>query len=251
MDCKTARLLLDFARPLCPEMEPADAEALQSHLAECPECGPFAVQERRLDDHLGRAMRDVSLPEDLKQRLLNRLSKERDDWWKRCAGRWGLRYALPAAAVLLALAGAWYLWPLPKLDVQQIQIDLSVKAGASEDTVRQYFQNRHFAMGVPGQFDFTKLREYHVEEFEGRRVPALVFSWREEGGAGFDKSTQFAKVLVLNNHQFDLTDLRERRSADSGVPKVAIVDLGDPDVVFAVIYDANDFRKILLGIPVG
>ena len=83
MDCKTARLLLDFARPLCPELDTADAEALHSHLAECPECGPFAAGERRIDGHFGRAVRDVPVPEHLRDRLVKRLAVERDAWYRR------------------------------------------------------------------------------------------------------------------------------------------------------------------------
>ncbi len=36
MDCKTARLLLDFYRPGATVLERADADALEGHLAACP-----------------------------------------------------------------------------------------------------------------------------------------------------------------------------------------------------------------------
>ena len=57
MDCKTARLLLLFARPLPTELEASEAEALESHLADCPECGALAQAERQTDTCLGQAMR--------------------------------------------------------------------------------------------------------------------------------------------------------------------------------------------------
>jgi hypothetical protein len=238
MDCKTARLLLDFARPLCPELDTADAEALHSHLAECPECGPFAAGERRIDGHFGRAVRDVPVPEDFKQRLLNRLSRERDAWYR----RWIVRGGAAAAAVLLAVVGMWYFWPLPRPNVEQIQNAMSDKGVATEETVADYFQKQRLYLGALSRFNFAKLRDYYVEEFEGRRVPALVF----RGEEGDPPTRVFAKVLVLSARQFNVTDLRERPKAESGSPKVEVLDLDDPNVIFVVIHDANDLRPFLL-----
>jgi hypothetical protein len=238
MDCKTARLLLDFARPLCPEMEPADAEALQGHLAECPECGPFAMQERRLDDHLGRAMRDVPVPADFKQRLLNRLSKQRDAWWR----RWLVRGGAAAAAVLLAVAGTWYLWPLPSPNAEQVQAEQAEKPFADEEKVASYFRQQGFGhLSLPTQFDFKNLKDFYVQEFQGRRVPALVFEGKEDNGMGMPSTPVYAKVLVLQDRQFNLRDLRDYPRAESGMPKVQMFEqAGDPHLVFLVIYNANN-----------
>src|SRR5947209_7636374 len=98
MDCKNARLLLEFARPGGRELEAADAEALHQHLAECSECAALAHDEQRADEHLGRAMRDVPVPAGLRERVLKRLSVERDAWYRRWLVRWAA-----AAAVLLAV----------------------------------------------------------------------------------------------------------------------------------------------------
>ena len=62
MDCKTARQFLEFTRPPVPELEPGDADALETHLADCPDCGPLARAERGFDYRLGQAMRSVPLP---------------------------------------------------------------------------------------------------------------------------------------------------------------------------------------------
>ena len=45
-------------------MEASEAEALDNHLIDCPACARAAREERALDAHLGRAMRDVG-PEEL------------------------------------------------------------------------------------------------------------------------------------------------------------------------------------------
>src|SRR5262245_18752627 len=100
MDCKTARLLLHFDRPGTPDLAGADADDLRRHLAECPECRPAADAERRADVKIGRAVRDVPVPEDLRARLVSRLKKDRSAWYRR-------RVVWPvgvAAAVLLAAA---------------------------------------------------------------------------------------------------------------------------------------------------
>src|SRR5262249_43950502 len=100
MDCKNARLLLEFARPQCAELEATDAEALERHLADCPDCATLAQYERRLDERLGQAMRAVPVPQDLRKRLLNRLAVERDAWYR----RWLVRAAgLVGAAAAIGL----------------------------------------------------------------------------------------------------------------------------------------------------
>ena len=81
MDCKTARLLSDFARPQ--DLGRADAAAFEGHIADCPECAAVVGAERRLDQRLGEAMRHVPVPEGLRGRLLDRLAAERRGWYRR------------------------------------------------------------------------------------------------------------------------------------------------------------------------
>src|SRR5262249_14246403 len=83
MDCKTARLLLDFARPQARELEPDEAGALETHLDRCADCHDLARGERRLDEHLGKVMRQVEVPAGLRDQLLVRLESNRGDWYRR------------------------------------------------------------------------------------------------------------------------------------------------------------------------
>ena len=76
MDCKTARTLFDYARPRCCELDPVEARALEEHLSRCPECDTLAHAERLIDDHLGKAVRQVDVPPGLRGRLLARLQTE-------------------------------------------------------------------------------------------------------------------------------------------------------------------------------
>jgi len=73
MDCKTARLLLDFAQARPPELDAGDREALDSHLADCVDCGLLFRTEAEAEDRLRAAMAHVSTPEGLRARSLLRL----------------------------------------------------------------------------------------------------------------------------------------------------------------------------------
>src|SRR5690242_15755148 len=106
MDCRTARLLLDYARPAPAELPGGDAAALEGHLTACPECEALARAERQADDRLGRAVRDVPVPDGLRDRLLARLGAERRRWYPRRL-TWGGGTLAGAAAALLLAFGLW------------------------------------------------------------------------------------------------------------------------------------------------
>jgi hypothetical protein len=122
MDCNTARLLLNFARPQARDLEPEEAGDLENHLDRCSDCHGLARGERRLDERLGQAMRQVEVPAGLRDQLLGRLEAERGDWYRRRFGH-TMRLAAAAAALLLILwgAGRWLLTRTkPVIDPQQV-----------------------------------------------------------------------------------------------------------------------------------
>src|SRR5215211_1502430 len=122
MDCKTARLLLAFARPCATELDAAGVQALEAHLADCHECGPLARLENRLDEHLGQAVRDVPLPPGLRTRLLAGLRP--DPWHQR---RWVRAAAglAAAAALVLSVTLGWITHTKPVvLDLEQVSQDM-------------------------------------------------------------------------------------------------------------------------------
>lgn len=107
MDCKTARLLLDFVRPQARELEPEEAGELESHLDRCADCHGAARNQRQLDDCFGRAMRLVEVPAGLRDQIATRLESERGDWYRRRFARTA-RWAVAAAAALLLGWAAWH-----------------------------------------------------------------------------------------------------------------------------------------------
>jgi hypothetical protein len=116
MDCRTARLFLHFQRPGLRDLDGPEAEELTNHLAHCTECDALSRAEGRLDQHLGRAMRDVPVPEGLRREILHRLASERSEWYRRWFARGG-RGLVAAAAVLLLVWGAIALTSRPKRDL--------------------------------------------------------------------------------------------------------------------------------------
>src|SRR5262245_51711632 len=97
MDCDHARLLLSFRRDLA-ALDRSEADHLNEHLEQCPDCAGLTAADQRLDQALGRAMRAVSVPAGLKERLLSVLPGPRPLW-----RRW--RFVASAAAAALLLAG--------------------------------------------------------------------------------------------------------------------------------------------------
>src|SRR5688572_6373951 len=124
MDCRTARNLLIYHRAGPPELDDADRQLLQAHLAGCPECDPLARPERHVDAHLARAMREVPIPANLRKRLLKQLAVNREEWYRRWLAR-GMRVAAVAALVVVALfvGMSWRKQTLPKLDNEGIMAE--------------------------------------------------------------------------------------------------------------------------------
>src|SRR5262249_35675260 len=120
MDCRTARVLLDFARPRPAELDAADAAALEDHLFQCDACAALAGAERRLDEHLGRAMRQVEVPPGWKKMLLERPDAARAGGFRSRLKR-GARPLAAAAALLLPVGGVWpwNVFPPPRPELEE------------------------------------------------------------------------------------------------------------------------------------
>jgi hypothetical protein len=193
MECNHARLLLNFAQPLALELEESEAEALANHLATCPACAALDRGLSQLDQQIGRAMRDVPLPVDLKERLTARLTQERRRFYLRS----GLAVA---AALLLALGGGWMLWPravVVDLDAVQQQ---AMNLPTERSKVEQWFADRGVPMRAPGGLDYALLCHCTLADFHGKRVPLLEFRSGHES----------AWVYVLDARQFDLKALESQ-----------------------------------------
>ncbi len=235
MDCKSARLLLEFARPGGGEVEAADAEALQQHLAECPECAALAHEERRADEHLGRAMRGVPVPDGLRERLLKRLSVERDAWYR----RWLVRWAAAAAAAVLAVWVGYQLFNQRPAVTGDTVRALANGQGfpISKDQVVAGLRELGAPVSLPSRFNYALLDSYGLKTFQGRPVPYLLFLSPGERG----RPPALAHVYILSNRQFDLDQSMRNIGALSPGSRYQ-VDVSfnpDMDALYLVLYTGN------------
>jgi hypothetical protein len=251
MDCRTARLLLDFHRPRAGELPADEAVELERHLAGCADCDATGRAARRLDDHFGPAVRDVPLPDGLRERLLSRLKDDRSTRLHRRFA-WTLRGAAVAAAVLVGT----FLWlhfrppePAP-LDLARLsQAEGEKNRLHSPESVAAWFKERHHITMDPPEFDYACLVECGVAEVQGRRVPRLIF-YRDPGPDGGNPTR--ATVYVFTRDQFDLEALSTRH----GMP---VDDFSQPvevwgprpgrsDTAYLILFD-GDLNKVMLAPP--
>jgi hypothetical protein len=226
MDCRTARLLLDFARPRAPELPPSDADALDTHLAGCSECDALARAERASDARLAEAMRDVLVPDGLRDRILASLQTERGDRRRRALA-WTVRAVAAAALVFLVawLGSIWYGNRPRELDVWRLHDEVCYQP-LDPDKVKAAFHEQYkIQTPIPAGFNYACLKFYGVVPCQGRSVPMLLFIRGEAE----------ARVYVIASDQFDVKALNEAEPIDSGGYEVKIVP-EDSDHTFVVIH---------------
>jgi hypothetical protein len=221
MDCKTARTLLDFARPRCCELDPVEARVLEEHLARCPECDALAHAERAIDEHLGKAVRQVVVPAGLRGRLLAHLQDEAAAAAPQPAARWwaGWRGAAVAAAVLVAVGG-WLIWR----DNRVAAIDLGAfytrvqeqeisPPGPAE--INGWFAEMKVVTAAPEDLNYKYFTSYGLARFQGKLVPQLTFVRNDHDRAQ-------AQVLILSGREFDLKHLPRQEDRSGYQSKVEL-----------------------------
>jgi hypothetical protein len=240
MDCKTAHMLLDIARPWAAELDAAEAGALREHLAGCPACAARAEAERGVDEHLASAIRDVPVPAGPRGRLLARLAGERAACWRRRL----LRVSAAAAALALAVALGWY-WQYsrrPVLDPDRIVIELDRQTANGPDKVEEWFREQGFAMIAPtnigeggAQLNYTLLDSYGFAQFQGVRVPELVFFHQGSGNA-------LARIYVVSDRLFKVDEQNLRPAVGSNHRVQVIPHPDQPHVFYVVIYTGENLK---------
>jgi hypothetical protein len=217
MDCKTARLLFDFARPQAGELDAAELAAFEQHLAGCPECDTLARAERGVEFAFAKAMRAVEVPAGLRNRLMERLDRERGDVYLRWFGNAG-RVAAAAAAVLL-LVGGIYLWNQTHLP--EVNMDLAWDealnrrvAPPGPEALAAFFHKHGYDGQIPQKLTYSSLAYYGMGEFQGRQVPRMIFIAPE----GSPHAGAHAEVLLLSPKQFNLAKAPAKFESPTGYP---------------------------------
>jgi len=182
MDCKTARLLLDFARPQAGELEAEEAAALESHLDHCPDCHSQARSERQLDDCLGKAMRQVEVPPGLHEQLLARLESARGEWNRQRFAQTARLCAAAAALLLLGWAGWYWLQEHLIAPVDTQRVANAVSNDATEDPrarTERALKDLDVETPLSPHLDYSLLicppSLAELPGYPGRIVPMLVF----------------------------------------------------------------------------
>jgi hypothetical protein len=238
MDCRTARLLLHFARPQSSELPASDADALETHLAGCPECEALALADRQSDARLGEAMRNVVIPEGLRERILDRLTSERVGRRRVWVG-WTVRASAVAALVVIGvlIALAWRAQHPPELDYAELLSEHAISSWDAERVKDAFQQKYQVKTATPAVFNYGYLKVFAIGECQGRRVPYLYFE--------HDKTE--AWVYVVTKEQFDVAALPEGDAMDSLGYHAAVLRDDDPDHAFVVIYKGDSLKPLLLG----
>jgi hypothetical protein len=236
MDCKSARLLAEFFRLHGAELEPAEAQALQHHLHDCPDCAILARAELEADLHLGRAMRDVPIPADLQGRLLKRLSAARRSWYRRFAVR-----VAAAAVVLLAVSVATAYWVRshrPALSMEAIHAEEFELRGLPPDQVEKLFRERHgVRTQLPRDLNYAFLVKASRLELRGRLVPYLRFA----------RGPDEAEVYVLSAEDFNLkASLQEPEFGSGGFTVQIWPHPADPDIAYLVEFTGGSLSWLQL-----
>jgi hypothetical protein len=253
MDCRTARLLLEYARPASAELDAAETQALDEHLASCEGCEQQARAERRADEAVGKAMRQVDVPDQLRQRVTARLKEGQKDVLRRRIAV-GLFSAAAAAAVLLLMLGAWrWFFPRPAFPTDQLVLDANKWVISTPDSalVEAKLKDRGVRMDAPTDLNYSHLRWLFLTNIEGRQTPLLVFNNAGEGGQG----SQHALVFLLTDNQFDLTDLHNPQLKNAYeykcVTRVAVNDRTGERTGYVIYYtgDNLDWLTPPPGIP--
>jgi hypothetical protein len=218
--------MLDFARPQRPELESDDLEALDSHLADCPECGPLAQTERQIDNRISRVMQAVPIPESLHERLLTKLETDRKSRnWKR--RRW---LAIPAAAAALLLATwlglNWFAKP-QRISVEELaDLEYGKVINPRTEMVQDYFRGEGIFAIAPANANYSLLSDCYVTSLQGKKVAKLVFT----------DGKNSARVYILPTKDFDVAEAERNQPMDGSGWKAEIHY--DPSGKFAylVIY---------------
>lgn len=238
MDCRTARLLLDFARPRCPELEGSDAEALEAHLADCAECGPLARGQRLADARIGQAVRDVPLPDGLRGRLLRRLeAQRRGRGWR----DWRVYAGVAAAAAAIAVV---VLLGLRARTQAHVDLELALTRTAEKlvnprpEAVEEDFRAQGVRAVAPRQFNYRLLTDYGVEEFQGKRVGWLLFTQGERR----------VWIRVLPASDFDLGSAEDDARGVQGSGGFRVEVWRDPAAAgfgYLIIYTGDSLKPFL------
>jgi hypothetical protein len=244
MDCNTARLLLFIHHPGTVDSDTDELRAVEDHVSACSDCRVVATAEQAIETHIARAMRDVSVPADLRGRLSERIAEEARLRRRRFLKHYPRTAAAIAAAICLLVAGGVYMLarPRPALDLGS-RLNLALdQRGSTLEMVEKWFRETHgYRTVAPPNFNFAFLDSYDlIDDASGRRIPELIFV----------NGTNRARVLIVTGKDFDLKSALIGPAADSGGIKLELrPHPWKPDVAYLILYNSNSLDWLVTEEP--
>jgi hypothetical protein len=222
MDCPSARLLLAYRRPGGPaELAPEDAAALDRHLVECPACAAAIRRQDGFDAALGSAMRAVTAPVGLRDRLITDALARSGAIWRRTVYQYAtaasilVMTALTTAGVGLALR--------PAFDTDRVANEYATRYEVPEPSVRDFLSRADVPTALPYDFNYALLDGVGFDQIDGRMVPWVQFRLPPQQGA---HRPDTARVLIVRKSRFKLDPDQFRNTQNSFFNVLAIPDDG-------------------------
>jgi hypothetical protein len=243
MECKDARLLLNFVRPRANELDAAEARALDRHLRDCPDCEAHAQAERRLDEHLGKALRDVSVPSGLRSQVLARLAEQRKAKQYHRLRRLAVTAGGLAAALLLGLT-LWQYWPAPAkppLDLNDLHSFVASHTATNREWVQESFAlDDKVLLTLPermpeGRLNYDLITDFGLKTWQQRQLPYLRL----------DRGDKHAFLFVISDKQFDTRHLALPVVFEESQRYAVYAWRDAPGFVYVLVHTGDSVRPFL------
>ena len=205
MECSVARQLLAFRRSGGPaELAPEDAADLDRHLAGCPACAAAVGRQDAFDAAVARAMRGVTAPAGLRDKLLTDAMAKQGAMLRRKI----YSYAAVAATVFLGVVlapGVVALILRQPLDAEYVVNRDAERMDAPEQAVQAYLIRKGLPPQLPLDFNYS----LHADGSPGAallgddEVPMVRFETLRPG----EPRPDTCRVFVVRDTQYDTSKL--------------------------------------------
>jgi len=212
MECSTVRLLLPYRRPGGPsELAPEDIAALDQHLAGCPACSAIVAQSARFDAAIATTMRTVSVPGNLKARLLTAAMAQQGAIWRRAATK---GFAAAATVLVSFVIGFGVFWLLrPPFPSEKVADQFTEEIETPEPVVKTWLSEQGLPPTLPLEFDYRYHQFHGKSSIDGKDVPVIIFQVWSPNQERIDT----ARVYIVSSNRFNLAKIKEAQNSFASV----------------------------------
>lgn len=235
MDCETARVMLTFFGRHGEELSTEDRADFDAHLSACAPCAAKFRAEQAFDGQIAKAMRQLTVPADLRSKIADSLAADRGDWYRRRL----IGVAATVGVGLLSFAGyvAYQIQTAPTLRADNV---LSMQDRSPEDQISRELSKHGLRYNPQRPFDLTQLTMAGASELQGREVPMLFFR--------NVRKNSHAKVYVVNDRMLNWKALDPEQSefhSKLGYQVAVMPDAVRGDVGYVIVYTGDSLDVFL------